>query len=189
MAQRPDALWETTRADGTENLKSSRCFPKKPRRRRNGPSCFINLSFWFKSLKTEVMLELKISSPSSYLDLWARNPESDSCCFLSLTLYFFQVWNFLAKKKTELKLVIEGDALEATGDLLQTDQPLLSEQLHLEVEPSATFDVTIVDSCFHPSISSRGRWSDRLADECESPCFNIINQWGKKKAPFGTFVI
>lgn len=70
------------------------------------------------------MLELKISSPSSYLDLelvvlkrWASVFQ---CCFF---FYFFQAWNFLAKKITEQvdKPATEGDAPEATVELPQTE--------------------------------------------------------------------
>lgn len=65
------------------------------------------------------MLELKISSPSSYLDLWAWSPESvvENCCFL----HFFFRGKIVVKKKTELKPVPKGDAPEATVDLLQTE--------------------------------------------------------------------
>lgn len=137
------------------------------------------------------MLELKISSLSSYLDLWAPNPESDSCCFLSLSLYFFQGVQLSCKRrKLSSNLLLKVMLSKRPGTCCrQTSRSCPPERLHLEVEPSATFDVTIVDSCFHPSGSSRARWSDRLADECESPRFNTINQWGGKKAPFGTFVV
>lgn len=149
------------------------------------------------------MLELKISSPSSYLDLWAWSPESESFTAVFLTFFFiiiifftfFRCETFLQWRKLSSNLLVKVMLQRrlwtcCRPSRLRTDQPLLSElgwSVHLEVEPSVTFSVTIVDSCFHPSVSNRAHSSGRIADESVSPHFNIINQW-KIKAPSGTFV-
>lgn len=130
MAERPSALWETTRADGIENLKSSRCFPKKPRRRKKGHHALLICHFDLKPFKDWSNAGIKDFFTviiSGFVGLKSR-VWVFHCCFLNFFFYyyyffyFFQVWNFLAMKKTELKPVSEGDAPEATVDLLQTEQ-------------------------------------------------------------------